>query len=269
MPELPEVETTRRGVAPFLVGQCIARIEVRQRGLRWPVPEALALLEGQVIDKVSRRAKYLLIETAMGSALVHLGMSGALRILGEPVPPGKHDHVDLVLATGKVLRYTDPRRFGAWLYVPPGEEPEQLKKLGPEPLTEDFDGERLFSLSRKRQVPVKTFIMDNAIVVGVGNIYANEALFMAGIDPRRPAGAIARERYLKLADAIKTVLARAIEQGGTTLKDFTAADGKPGYFAQELQVYGRKGQPCQACGAELREVRIGGRSTVYCGICQR
>ncbi|MED5526131.1 MAG: bifunctional DNA-formamidopyrimidine glycosylase/DNA-(apurinic or apyrimidinic site) lyase [Pseudomonadota bacterium] len=269
MPELPEVETTRRGVSPFLLGQQIARIEVRQRGLRWPVPEALALLEGQVIEKVSRRAKYLVIETAMGSALVHLGMSGALRILTEVQAPGKHDHVDLVLAGGQVMRYTDPRRFGAWLYVPPGEQHQLLGKLGPEPLTEAFDGQRLFELSRKRQIPVKTFIMDNAVVVGVGNIYANEALFMAGIDPRRPAGNVSQERYLKLAEAIKAVLARAIEQGGTTLKDFTAADGKPGYFAQELKVYGRKGLPCPACGAELREVRIGGRSTVYCALCQR
>lgn len=269
MPELPEVETTRRGVSPYLLGQRIARIEVRQRGLRWPVPEALALLEGQVIDKVSRRAKYLLIETAMGSALVHLGMSGALRILSEPQPAGKHDHVDLVLAGGQIMRYTDPRRFGAWLYVPPGEQHQLLGKLGPEPLTADFDGARLFTLSRNRQIPVKTFIMDNAVVVGVGNIYANEALFMAGIDPRRPAGNISSERYQKLALAIKEVLAKAIEQGGTTLKDFTAADGKPGYFAQELQVYGRKGQSCQQCGSELKEVRIGGRSTVYCGLCQR
>lgn len=269
MPELPEVETTRRGVSPYLLGQRIARIEVRQPGLRWPVPEALTLLEGQVIEKVSRRAKYLLIETAMGSALVHLGMSGALRILPERVAPLKHDHVDLVLTTGQIMRYTDPRRFGAWLFVPPGEQHSLLAKLGPEPLTDDFDGERLFSLSRKRQVPVKTFIMENPVVVGVGNIYANEALFMAGIDPRRPANSISKERYIALADAIKAVLARAIEQGGTTLKDFTAADGKPGYFAQELKVYGRKGLPCPTCGAELQEVRLGGRSTVFCALCQR
>ncbi|WP_341502683.1 bifunctional DNA-formamidopyrimidine glycosylase/DNA-(apurinic or apyrimidinic site) lyase [Gallaecimonas sp. GXIMD4217] len=269
MPELPEVETTRRGISPHLLGQRIKRIEVRQPGLRWPVPEALALLEGQVIDRIERRAKYLLLETAMGSALVHLGMSGALRILTQAQEPARHDHVDLVLESGLVMRYTDPRRFGAWLYVPPGEQHELLARLGPEPLSEAFDGQRLYGLSRNRRIPVKTFIMDNAVVVGVGNIYANEALYLAGIDPRRAAGQISRERYDRLAEAIKQVLARAIEQGGTTLKDFTAADGKPGYFAQQLNVYGRKGQGCPGCGSELREVRIGGRSTVFCVECQK
>ncbi|WP_406665520.1 bifunctional DNA-formamidopyrimidine glycosylase/DNA-(apurinic or apyrimidinic site) lyase [Gallaecimonas sp. GXIMD1310] len=269
MPELPEVETTRRGISPHLSGQRIAQIVVRQPSLRWPIPEALTLLEGQTISSIERRAKYLLINTAMGSALVHLGMSGALRMVQADTAIAKHDHVDMVLGNGMVMRYTDPRRFGAWLYVPPGEQHVLLAKLGPEPLTDGFDGERLFALSRKRQIPVKTLIMDNAVVVGVGNIYANEALFMAAIDPRRPAGSISRARYQRLAEAIRQVLAKAIEQGGTTLKDFTAADGKPGYFAQQLAVYGRSGQGCLQCGRELKEVRIGGRSTVYCATCQR
>lgn len=271
MPELPEVETTRRGIAPHVIGQRIDRMLVRQPRLRWPVPADLAVrLQGQVIESVQRRAKYLLLQVAEGWVIIHLGMSGSLRLVTRGQAAGKHDHVDFELANGQALRLTDPRRFGAVLWC--DGEPQQhvlLSKLGPEPLTEAFDGERLYARSRGRRQAVKPFIMDNQQVVGVGNIYANEALFEAGIDPQRPAGGISRARYQRLADEIKRVLARAIEQGGTTLKDFVGGDGKPGYFQQQLQVYGRGGEPCRHCGGLLKEVKLGQRSTVFCKTCQR
>jgi len=215
MPELPEVETTRRGIAPHLVGQRVSRVIVRERRLRWPIPEDLDVrLSGQRIEAVERRAKYLLIRFEAGTLIAHLGMSGSLRLVEGALPPAKHEHVDLLLESGQALRYTDPRRFGAllWSYDPLNHV--LLASLGPEPLSEAFDGERLFQLSRGRSMAVKPFIMDNAVVVGVGNIYASEALFAAGIDPRRPAGGISRARYLKLADEIKRILALAIERGG-------------------------------------------------------
>lgn len=270
MPELPEVETTRRGIEPHLVGQRVERVLVRERRLRWPIPDDLDVrLSGQRIQAVERRAKYLLIKAQAGCLIVHLGMSGSLRLVPASQPPGKHDHVDLLLQEGQVLRYTDPRRFGAWLW---SEDPlghVLLARLGPEPLGEDFDGDRLYELSRGRSMAVKPFIMDNAVVVGVGNIYASEALFAAGIDPRRAAGAISRARYRKLAGEIRRVLAHAIERGGTTLRDFVGGDGKPGYFQQELHVYGRGGELCKQCGSTLREIRLGQRASVYCGRCQR
>ena len=270
MPELPEVETTRRGIAPHLLGQRVDRVIVRDRRLRWPIPEDLdARLSGQRILRVGRRAKYLLIRFQAGTLIVHLGMSGSLRLVDAGLPPAKHEHVDLLLESGQALRYTDPRRFGALLWSDDPLNHVLLASLGPEPLGEAFDGERLFRLSRGRSMAVKPFIMDNAVVVGVGNIYASEALFAAGIDPRRPAGSISRARYLKLAEAIKRILAMAIERGGTTLRDFVGGDGKPGYFQQELFVYGRGGEFCKSCGATLREIRLGQRASVYCGHCQR
>ena len=270
MPELPEVETTRRGIEPHLVGQRVDRVLVRDRRLRWPVPEDLDVrLSGQRIEAVERRAKYLLIKAETGTLIVHLGMSGSLRLVEAAQPVGKHDHVDILLESGQALRYTDPRRFGAMLW---SEEPLAhvlLASLGPEPLGEDFDGDRLYRLSRGRSMAVKPFIMDNAVVVGVGNIYASEALFAAGIDPRRPAGSISRARYLKLGEEIRRILAMAIERGGTTLRDFVGGDGKPGYFQQELFVYGRAGEFCKSCGSTLREIRLGQRASVYCSRCQR
>jgi formamidopyrimidine-DNA glycosylase len=270
MPELPEVETTRRGIEPHLVGQRVDRVLVRDRRLRWPVPEDLDVrLSGQRIEAVERRAKYLLIKAETGTLIVHLGMSGSLRLVDAAQPVGKHDHVDILLESGQALRYTDPRRFGAMLW---SEEPLAhvlLASLGPEPLGEDFDGDRLYRLSRGRSMAVKPFIMDNAVVVGVGNIYASEALFAAGIDPRRPAGSISRARYLKLGEEIRRILAMAIERGGTTLRDFVGGDGKPGYFQQELFVYGRAGEFCKSCGSTLREIRLGQRASVYCSRCQR
>lgn len=270
MPELPEVETTRRGIAPHLEGHRITGVLLRRPDLRWPIPpEISTLLPGQVIEAVERRAKYLLIETAAGTALLHLGMSGMLRVLPGETPPGKHDHVDITLDSGRVLRFTDPRRFGALLWQMPGQTHELLQGIGPEPLTDDFDGDVLWRASRGRKAAVKTFIMDNAVVVGVGNIYASEALFAAGIDPRRPAGKISRARYARLAAEIKRILAYAITRGGTTLRDFLAPDGAPGYFFQELSAYGRTGEPCHACQTPIRVVTLGQRASFFCPICQR
>ncbi|PCH62637.1 MAG: DNA-formamidopyrimidine glycosylase [SAR86 cluster bacterium] len=270
MPELPEVETTRAGISPHIRNAKINAVIVRQHKLRWPVsPQLHQLLPGNHIVNVRRRGKYLLLELHKGTVLIHLGMSGSLRIVDSSAVVGKHDHVDIVFANSKILRYTDPRRFGCILWDDQNIELHPLLvKLGPEPLTEDFHASYLFKQSRTRKVPVKTFIMNANIVVGVGNIYANEALFMAGIHPSRAAGNISLKRYLKLVTCIKWVLQQAIEAGGTTLKDFTNSDGKPGYFKQSLQVYGRSGLACVGCGQSLKEIRIGQRSTVFCTNCQ-
>ena len=270
MPELPEVETTRRGIAPHLEGQRVTRLIVRDPRLRWPIPEDLAIqIETQTFTAIRRRAKYLLMDIGGGTLISHLGMSGNLRLVPVGTPVLKHEHVDIELDSGLTLRYTDPRRFGAMLWQRSGEVHPLLARLGPEPLSAEFDGERLFRLSRKRSIAVKPFIMDNAVVVGVGNIYATEALFASGIDPRREAGRISRARYDELAEEIKKVLAKAIDSGGTTLRDFIGGDGKPGYFQQELFVYGRGGQLCKVCGTTLSECRLGQRSSVFCRRCQR
>lgn len=270
MPELPEVETTARGIAPYITGVTLTGIDIRQPQLRWPVPEDLGFtLAGKRVEAVSRRGKYVLWQFTDGVLLVHLGMSGSLRVITQPVPPGKHDHIDFLFAGGVVLRFNDPRRFGCvlWSNEPIDRHP-LIKDLGPEPLSEDFSGLALYSQSRNRKTPVKSFIMDSHVVVGVGNIYANEALFLAGIHPTRPVGRISKTRYLKLADCIRLVLIRAIEQGGTTLRDFVNEAGKPGYFQQQLSVYGRKGEPCRQCSNALEEIRISNRSTVFCRLCQ-
>lgn len=270
MPELPEVETTRRGIAPHVAGHEIVEVIVRHRGLRVPVPADLETsLIGRRLGELGRRAKYLLLPLGERTLLWHLGMSGSLRIARVGDLPRKHDHIDVVFEGGNVLRYHDPRRFGFvdWL-AGSAETDIRLSRLGPEPLSPGFDGERLFRLSRGRRAAIKPFIMDNAVVVGVGNIYATEALFLAGIDPRRAAGRISRERYDRLAEAIKAVLAAAITQGGTTLRDFVSGTGEPGYFAQRLNVYGRADQPCHQCGRELRLIVLGQRASVYCPGCQ-
>ncbi len=270
MPELPEVETTRRGVEPHCRNRVVRGVIVREPRLRWPVPEQLAsLLTGQVIQAIERRAKYLLFRTASGSVLVHLGMSGSLRIVPSDAPPGRHDHIDVLLDSGVCLRYHDPRRFGCFLWMPSGKSHPLLTGLGPEPLSADFDGQLLYQSARGRKLPVKSFIMDGKVVVGVGNIYANEALFLSGIRPDRAASRISQARYELLANIIKQVLTSSIEQGGTTLRDFVGSDGKPGYFAQQLLVYGRAGEPCRCCHTLLREQRLGQRSSVYCVTCQR
>ena len=247
---------------------------LRRPDLRWPIPpEIPELLPGQRIDAVRRRAKYLLLDIAAGSALLHLGMSGSLRVLPTDTPVRAHDHVDLLLegarGAARVLRFNDPRRFGCLLWQPAGTTHPLLRALGPEPLSEAFDGDYLFRRSRGRKAPVKAFLMDQRIVVGVGNIYVAEALFAAGISPLRAAGRVSRERYALLADAVKAILVHAIERGGTTLRDFIAPDGAPGYFEQELSAYGRGGEPCPRCGRPLREAAIVQRATVWCGHCQR
>ncbi|MGZ8189653.1 MAG: bifunctional DNA-formamidopyrimidine glycosylase/DNA-(apurinic or apyrimidinic site) lyase [Methylococcaceae bacterium] len=271
MPELPEVETTCRGIAPHIEGKIIRQVIIRQPRLRWPVPEALEhTLTGLSIQSVSRRAKYLLFTTSAGTLIVHLGMSGSLRIMTTGQDAGKHDHIDFIFGGDTVLRFNDPRRFGAVLWTSSAiTEHPLLKNLGPEPLLSGFNGELLYNLSRNRKMPVKSFIMDSHIVVGVGNIYANEALSMAGILPSRLAGKISLARYEKLADCIRKVLQNAIQMGGTTLRDFVNENGKPGYFQQQLRVYGRAGRPCVDCHQPLKEIRLANRSTVFCSMCQR
>lgn len=271
MPELPEVETTCRGIKPHIKNCRISAVIVRQPRLRWPVPDRLeALLAGLTIREVTRRAKYLLLHTENGTVIIHLGMSGNLRVLTGDQPVNKHDHIDVVFANGTILRFNDPRRFGALLWTrDPIEAHPLLKNLGPEPLLPDFDGRHLYELAKHRNTPVKSFIMDSHNVVGVGNIYANEALFTAGIRPTRRAGNIALSRYETLAQCIRQVLHHAIELGGTTLRDFVNEAGKPGYFKQRLKVYGRANQPCINCSRPLTEIRLNNRSTVFCGHCQR
>jgi len=269
MPELPEVETTLRGIEPYLHNVRIERVIVRQPQLRWPIDDDIQLLVGQTVRGLTRRAKYILVETDVGTAIWHLGMSGSLRLVTPTDEPAKHDHVDWVLSNGKVLRYHDPRRFGALLWVLPGEDSTHLSHLGPEPLTDAFDGDYLFARSRGKSQAIKTFIMDGKVVVGVGNIYANESLFLAGIRPTLAAGKVSKARYNELSVIIKDVLGAAIKQGGTTLRDFVGGDGKPGYFAQQLRVYGRGGEECKVCKSLLKEIRQGQRATVFCPQCQR
>jgi formamidopyrimidine-DNA glycosylase len=269
MPELPEVETTRRGVEPYLRNQTIVQVIVREQRLRWPVPPTLnALLSGQVVRSVGRRAKYLLLEFDTGYLLIHLGMSGSLRLVDPAMPAEKHDHIDFVLAD-RILRYHDPRRFGAVLWhVGPLEFHPLLKQLGPEPLEAEFNGASLFKATRNKNGAIKQLLMNNRIVVGVGNIYANEALFTAGIHPTRAATALSLSECTRLADVIKQTLTRSIAAGGSTLRDFVGADSKPGYFQQTYNVYGRQDQPCRECGTPIVHIRQGQRSSYYCPLCQ-
>ncbi|MDC0598709.1 bifunctional DNA-formamidopyrimidine glycosylase/DNA-(apurinic or apyrimidinic site) lyase [Gammaproteobacteria bacterium] len=270
MPELPEVETTRRGIEPHISGIKVKSVIVRQRQLRWPVPKKLEQeLPGEKIKQVLRRGKYLLLITDAGTVMIHLGMSGSLRVAKAADSINKHDHLDIVMMNGKIMRFHDPRKFGSvlWFQENPEEHP-LLSALGPEPLADNFTGDYLFGLARKRNVPIKTFIMDSHRVVGVGNIYANEALFAAGIHPERKAGSVSKARYVVLVKEIRRILQEAIKVGGTTLKDFIGGDGKPGYFKQSLHVYGRAGEPCDTCKKTLQEIRLGQRSTVFCRKCQ-
>lgn len=271
MPELPEVETTLRGIKPHLEQQTICSIVVRNSSLRWPIPPNInKLMQTQPIIELTRRGKYLLIKTLDGTLILHLGMSGSLRVVTAAIPAQKHDHVDINLSNHKILRFTDPRHFGALLWT--SDDPLKhtlLKDLGPEPLSQAFTAKYLFDKAKSRKMPIKSFLMNSNIVVDVGNIYANEALFAAGIHPNLAAGKISLLRYQKLVEAIKMILRAAIKKGGTTLKDFSQSDGKPGYFSQKLKVYGRGGKPCVVCGKKLEEVRLGQRTTVYCEKCQK
>jgi len=270
MPELPEVETTRRGIAAHVTGRRVQALEVREARLRWPVaPELAAALVGQRIRGVRRRAKYLLFDTGAGTLIVHLGMSGSLRVLATGTPPGPHDHLDLVLSGGRCLRLRDPRRFGSVLWSTDPSRHRLLADLGPEPLEPGFDGAYLYRRAHGRRQAVKSFVMDARVVVGVGNIYASEALFAAGIHPARAAGRIGIERFGHLAGAITRVLRAAIRSGGTTLRDFVASDGRPGYFRIRLHAYGREGEPCTRCAAPIRRIVIGQRASYFCARCQR
>jgi formamidopyrimidine-DNA glycosylase len=271
VPELPEVETTRRAILPYVVGHRVADVVVRDPRLRYGVDaeEMQRELCGRRIDTVERRGKYLLFHCENGALLVHLGMSGSLRIVTKRSPVDKHDHFDLLLDNGCLLRLRDPRRFGSIVWThPPVHCHRLLRHLGPEPDNEAFSGRHLFDVSRGRTVPVKQLLMDSQVVVGVGNIYANEALFAAGISPFRQAGKISEFRYERLAQAVRAVLARAIEAGGTTLRDFVSGEGSPGYFQQRLRIYGRAGESCFVCGHVVKCRPLGQRATYYCGHCQ-
>ncbi len=271
MPELPEVETTRRGLAPHLEGQTITSVIIRHPTLRWPVPQQLTtLLPGKQLHQIQRRAKYLLFDTEAGWLIVHLGMSGSLRVLPANTPPGKHDHFDLVFANGMAMRLHDPRRFGAvlWADDDPNAHP-LLASLGMEPMTDAFTAEKFFQDTRTRSAPIKQVLMDSHLLVGVGNIYASEALFVAGINPKTQAKRLSLARVQRLCDAVNITLERAIRAGGSTLRDFVKTDGEPGYFQLDAAVYGRSGEPCRKCGALIRQIRQGQRSTFYCAVCQR
>jgi formamidopyrimidine-DNA glycosylase len=271
MPELPEVETSRRGIEPHLHNKTITGITIRQHKLRWPIPRNLPkLAKGQKIRDICRRAKYIYLKLDNGSIIIHLGMSGSLRICTAKTPPDKHDHIDITVANNKILRLRDPRKFGCVLWTADDINQHKLiKSLGPEPLDDVFTAEYLHDKAKKRSCSIKSFIMNSHIVVGVGNIYASESLFKAGINPKRKAGNISLARLEKLVTAIKLTLRESIEQGGTTLKDFTSEDGQPGYFAQKLQVYGRAGEPCTVCGHAIKQITQQARSTFYCPKCQR
>lgn len=275
MPELPEVETSRRGIEPHILGKTIKDVVIREHRLRWPIPKSLPdKIRKQKLTQIDRRGKYLLLrfgnDATCGTVIIHLGMSGSLRICPDSTPAEKHDHIDFVFSNNKILRLKDPRKFGCVLWTnKPTDQHKLLSKLGPEPLDDAFNGDTLYKKSRKRTCSIKAFIMNSHTVVGIGNIYASESLFIAGINPKRKAGSLSRARAEKLVDAIKQILADAIEQGGTTLRDFTRADGQPGYFAQKLFVYGKAGETCAKCGSPIKQFTQQQRSTFYCTSCQK
>jgi formamidopyrimidine-DNA glycosylase len=269
VPELPEVETTRRGIAPLVTGRRVARVVVREARLRWRVPPRLAReLAGQTIDSVTRRAKYLLLGTRAGTVIVHLGMSGSLRVVAAAAAPRTHDHVDIVFDDGRCLRLHDPRRFGSILWSADPANHPLLAGIGPEPLGAAFTGEYLFGVSRARRRAIRDVLLDGNVVAGIGNIYANEALFAAGIRPRRAAGKLTRAECARLVGALRTTLTRALRAGGTTLRDYLDANGAPGEFSLKLKVYGRPGRPCPRCRAPIRQIRLGQRSAFFCPTCQ-
>lgn len=271
MPELPEVETTRLGLIPKIRGERIDRVVVRNGRLRWPVPKTLPrVMSGQIVREIDRRGKYLLWDCGSGFLLSHLGMSGSLRVLPAWQTPETHDHIDIAFDNGALVRYTDPRRFGAMLWIAGRDAVHPLlDSLGPEPLSDAFDGAHLFARSRGRRVSVKEFIMNGQVVVGVGNIYASESLFLSGIHPSRAAGRLSRSRYERLAAAIKKTLANAIAAGGSSLRNYVQADGEPGYFQLNTFVYDGEGKPCRVCNTPIRGMRHGQRSTYYCPACQK
>ncbi|VAY02195.1 Formamidopyrimidine-DNA glycosylase [Arsenophonus endosymbiont of Aleurodicus dispersus] len=269
MPELPEVEASRRGIEPYLVGNKIEYSIVRNSKLRWPVAPEILYITNQSVISVKRRAKYLLIQLQHGWIIIHLGMSGSIRILTKEQLAEKHDHIDLIFSNGITLRYTDPRRFGAWLWTDDLNNCSVLSHLGPEPLSIDFNANYLYQRAKNKKIAIKPCLMDNKIVVGVGNIYANESLFASKIMPTRAAYSLTKKEISNLVINIKQVLQCSIERGGTTLKDFFQSDGEPGYFAQQLFIYGKKGKPCLHCGQLIQSIKIGQRSTFFCHNCQK
>jgi formamidopyrimidine-DNA glycosylase len=271
MPELPEVETTRRGLVPLAVGRRVVATRIYDRRLRWPVPRTLEKnLAGRVIDGVDRRGKYLLFRIGRDTMLIHFGMTGSLQALKRPPPRTAHEHFDIVLDSGVTLRYRDPRRFGALLWLKaPAEQHPLLASLGPEPFDPACDARYLWRATRRRKTAIKLALMDNGLITGVGNIYANEALFRAGIRPTLPAHRLSRPRFARLIDAVRETLAEAIAKGGSTLRDYVDSDGEPGYFQLDYSVYGREGLPCRVCGTAIKSIRQGGRATSYCPRCQR
>lgn len=270
MPELPEVETTRSGLEPRLRGKTLAAVKIRDARLRWPIPGDInARLSGRRLSSIKRRGKYLLFDFGGLFQLVHLGMSGSLRLVGSDEPPAVHDHVDWLFKDGETLRLRDPRRFGAVLLTDDPDSHPLLAHLGPEPLTSDFTSEHLHAACRGRKTSIKNLIMDSRIVVGVGNIYASESLFRAGIRPGRAAGRLTRAECTRLVEAIKTTLQNAVNAGGSSLRDYVAADGELGYFQLHTKVYDRTGQPCKACGTPIKKLATGQRSTFYCPVCQK
>ncbi len=269
MPELPEVETTLRGIAPHIVGEHISSTVVRNPALRWPVSSQIEDLKAFQVRRAVRRGKYIILEGSDGAIIIHLGMSGNLRVLNADAALKAHDHLDMVLGNGSVVRFNDPRRFGCVLWAEDWQKHDLIRSMGIEPLDEEFTAAYLYQQARNKKVAIKQFIMNGKIVVGVGNIYANEALFLAGIHPARAAGKVSLKRMEVLVSKIKAVLSVAIEQGGTTLRDFVGSDGKPGYFKQSLYVYGRAGLACSRCQSSLREIRQAQRSTVFCKDCQK
>ncbi|NNC98457.1 MAG: bifunctional DNA-formamidopyrimidine glycosylase/DNA-(apurinic or apyrimidinic site) lyase [Gammaproteobacteria bacterium] len=270
MPELPEVETTRRGIEPLITGKRVKQVIVRTDKLRWPIPGTLGRdLKNQYIDSVERRAKYIFLNTAAGSVIVHLGMTGSLRVIDSRTPVQKHEHIDVHLENGQVLRYKDARKFGAFLWT--RQDPHEHKlitRLGPEPLSNDFNADYLFTTTRKRKAAIKTHIMNQHVVVGIGNIYASEALFKAGINPNKAAHKVSKEKLNLLVKTSKQTLRAAIKQGGTTLQDYQNADGAPGYFSIKLKVYGKQGLPCPECAKPISSRVIGQRNSFYCTHCQ-
>ena len=269
MPELPEVETTTRGLAPHISGQLVTAINIYQPQLRWPIPQEITELKGKVSGHIKRRAKYMLWQFEAGTVVMHLGMSGTMRVVDADTPLKKHDHFEVVFSNGKAFRLNDPRRFGAILWQANDTQLNIIQSLGPEPLSDDFTGDYLHQKLARRKGAIKNAIMTNAVVVGVGNIYASESLFLSGIHPKRAANRVSKARCQVLANNIKLVLEKAIQQGGTTLKDFTQADGSPGYFAQQLNVYGREGEACTQCQSIIKNMTLGQRSSFYCPHCQR
>jgi formamidopyrimidine-DNA glycosylase len=271
MPELPEVETTRRGVAPHVEQQKVTAVRVYDRRLRWPVPPDLSRrLVGRTVDRVDRRSKYLLFRLGADTLIMHMGMTGSLRVFRQAPPKQAHDHVELEFANGVVLRYRDPRRFGAMLWSPGSSALHPLlAKLGVEPFSDQFTADYMYRAMRRRSLAIKLALMDSHLVVGVGNIYANEALFRAGIRPRRGANRLSRPQLARLVAAVRATLTDAIAKGGSTLRDYVDSQGEPGYFQLEYYVYGRAGAPCRVCGTPIRSVRLGGRATTYCPHCQR